>query len=215
MFVELLNMQALRMMPRSVQVQELQRGTPLGVAVFRNFVAHYHCYADFYVALCTTLDGVDFTLVFKEGRPYMEMRDAIGLSKLPKGVKGHSRAQLSKARDEEDMAQFLARGVHPLAEDRSAERIVLEQQYGMALQLDEGMAYYRSLTMEEQALLLPRENLLGMGQHEHYVCNYYRMHEFYAATCITRTYVPFSLAFQAGCLAHEHMRSTVGREKQR
>ena len=212
---ELMNMQALRMMPRHVQVQELQRGTPLGVAVFRNFVAHYHCYAGFYVALCSTLDGVDFTLVFKEGRPYMEMRDAIGLSKLPKGVKGHTRAQLSKARDEEAMAQFLARGVHPLEEDRSAERIILEQQYGMALQLDEGMAYYRSLTMEEQVLLLPRENFLGMGQHEHYVCNYYRMHSFYAATCITRSYVPFSLAFQAGCLAHEHMLSTVGREKQR
>jgi hypothetical protein len=63
---------------RSLTMQELAFligfGTPsLKSGRFDHYQAHYDPVADFYVARCTTLDGTDFHLVFRHGRPYADM----------------------------------------------------------------------------------------------------------------------------------------------
>jgi hypothetical protein len=216
MFDEQLNIRAFRMLPRCGQVVELEWGTPLGVAVFRNFVAHYHAYADFYVALCTTLDGVDFTLVFKDGRYFNDMRDAIALSNLPKGMRGRTRTQLKKERQKEALEEIHAvRKNLPSEAELAARKAQLLANFDQAVQPGTAMMYFRSLSEDEQRLLLPQEAYLGMGGHRHYVASYYYMNDFFAAHCLTYAMVPFTLTFRGGCLAYDHMVHSLSRQKQR
>jgi hypothetical protein len=82
-----IGLEAFRALERGMQVQALEDAACIGTAVHKHHVAQYYAHEDFFVVLCSTKCGIDFTLVFRDGNEYSEMLWAIRLNKLPKPVK--------------------------------------------------------------------------------------------------------------------------------
>lgn len=205
-----LPMELFRTMERPAQVQALEESTALGVAVCAHYVAHYYMHEDFYVGLCSTRCGVDFTLAFRGGNEYRNMLRTIALRGMPGKVGLLSPAERMAADVAEERADHAR---HPLASIpelmAALAQAGLGHQYEVAKANGMQMEFVRMFDGPEWAFLHLQGTHLGTGSFDHYYAHYNRLDDFYTATCTTGDGVDFRLAFRSG-RAYADMRRALG-----
>jgi len=210
----LLGLREMRILPRDLQAHALKDATPLGVGVFKHFVALYYAYNGFFVAHCATLEGIEFEFVFEGGHEYRQMLEAIGLSGLPKNVRGLTKEETRMAQWEEADKEF--GHLRKMSVQEIHDRFVADGHYhGYLTAKAEGraMEFYRSLDHHKQTILQSEATSIGeCGIFKHYSAYYYRFDDFYAASCTTNCGTDFHLAFRGGP-AYEHMLTAVKPEE--
>jgi hypothetical protein len=192
-------MEMFRSLPRPAQVLELESAKAIGIGIFKHYVAHYYHYADYYVALCSTKCGIDFTQVFDDGHAHADMLEAISLNGLPRAVKRSTRAEANKARLMDEVEATARRPKESFEESYARTAAIgLHANYAAAKERGCHMEYFRSLSDQHQAFMLLTIPSIGGGDHKHYHAHYAQLDDFFIASCTTPDGTDFHLVFRDG-----------------
>lgn len=195
-----------RALTRPGQVLELEQAKAIGIGVRKHWVAHYYHYGDFYVGLCATRCGIDFTLVFSDGNDHGDMMKSIALKGLPPKVAQLTREE-ARAAQVEEWAEQRAKEPKETFKELMARTAAMgfHEMYAMAKDRGYHMEYFRSLPRHHQAFLRMSNPGIGIGRFEHYCAHYSRFDDFFHASCTTTDGADFSVTFRDG-RAYDDMR---------
>lgn len=205
-------MELFRALERPAQVLALEGSTAIGIAVREHYVAHYYMHENYYVGLCSTRCGVDFTLAFREGNEYREMLRTIELREMPEQVGVLTPAEHSAADHEEACAEHAR---HPFANIHQSMAAMaqagLGHQFETAKANGKQMEFARMFDGPELIFLTCLGKALDIGRFEHYSAHYYRLEDFYIALCTTSDGLDFRLAFRSGRAYADMRRALSGK----
>lgn len=161
------------------------------------------------MALCSTLDGIEFTLVFDGGNDYVFMCDAIGMGELQSEMT--PRTWQEAARDRHDAASAYYAEIRGMSFDELMawyRQQGLVEGYHAARERNLHLEYLRSLDVGQLSYLSQGVRSIGVGKFEHCGAFYYRFHDVFLALCTTNDGTDFNLVFRDGP-AYAHMVTAV------